>query len=57
MVTHDPVSASYSRRVVFVADGRVVDDLDEPTPAAVLERMRGLGQTHLEPRSVGRDGE
>jgi putative ABC transport system ATP-binding protein len=57
MVTHDPVSASYSRRVAFVADGRVVDELDEPTPEAVLYRMKLLGQPHLEPREFSRDGE
>ena len=28
MVTHDPVAASYADRVVFLADGRIVDDLD-----------------------------
>ena len=40
MVTHDPVAASYADRVVFLADGRVTDDLPAPTPAAVLDRMR-----------------
>jgi putative ABC transport system ATP-binding protein len=42
MVTHDPVAASYSHRVVFLADGRVVDHLADPTPAAVLDHMRRL---------------
>ncbi|MFG2888045.1 ABC transporter ATP-binding protein [Streptomyces sp. NPDC048248] len=40
MVTHDPVAASYADRVVFLADGRVTDDLPAPTSAAVLDRMR-----------------
>jgi putative ABC transport system ATP-binding protein len=43
MVTHDPVAASYSERVVFLADGRVVNALDDPVPEAVLNRMRTLG--------------
>ncbi|AJT63103.1 ABC transporter ATP-binding protein [Streptomyces chattanoogensis] len=40
MVTHDPVAASYADRVVFLADGRVTDDLPAPTPESVLDRMR-----------------
>lgn len=40
MVTHDPVSASYADRLLFLADGRVVDELDGPTADAVLERMK-----------------
>jgi putative ABC transport system ATP-binding protein len=40
MVTHDPVAASYADRVVFLADGRVVDEMLEPTSDAVLERMK-----------------
>ena len=43
MVTHDPVAASYADRVVFLADGRIVDELDNPTADSVLDRMRGLG--------------
>jgi putative ABC transport system ATP-binding protein len=39
MVTHDPVAAAYTDRVVFLADGRTVDELREPTREAVLERM------------------
>ena len=38
MVTHDPVAASYADRVVFLADGRIVDEVVEPTPEAVLDR-------------------
>ncbi|MFE6741111.1 ABC transporter ATP-binding protein [Streptomyces tubercidicus] len=40
MVTHDPVAASYADRVVFLADGMLIDELTEPTPEAVLDRMR-----------------
>ncbi len=43
MVTHDPTAAAYADRVVFLADGRIVDELHQPTPDAVLDRMRGLG--------------
>ncbi|MGH2871036.1 MAG: ABC transporter ATP-binding protein [Solirubrobacteraceae bacterium] len=43
IVTHDPVAASYADRVVFLADGRLVDELDAPTADAVLERMKLLG--------------
>jgi putative ABC transport system ATP-binding protein len=44
MVTHDPVAASYSQRVVFLADGQVVGSLERPTPDTVLDRMRALGE-------------
>jgi putative ABC transport system ATP-binding protein len=44
MVTHDPVAASYADRVVFLADGKVVDDLDDPTADSVLSRMRLFGE-------------
>lgn len=43
MVTHDPVAAGYADRVVFLADGRVVDDMFDPTPDSVLDRMRSIG--------------
>lgn len=43
MVTHDPVAASYSDRVVFLADGRITDELYQPTPDTVLDHMRRLG--------------
>jgi putative ABC transport system ATP-binding protein len=39
MVTHDPVAASYADRVIFLADGRIVDELHDPTADDVLERM------------------
>jgi putative ABC transport system ATP-binding protein len=43
MVTHDPVAASYASRVVFLADGRIVDELSDPTVASVTERLVSLG--------------
>ncbi len=43
MVTHDPVAASYADRAVFLADGRIVDDLDAPTADSVLDRIRTIG--------------
>jgi putative ABC transport system ATP-binding protein len=43
MVTHDPRSAAYADRVIFLADGTVVGELDQPTADSVLERMRTLG--------------
>ncbi|GAA2120663.1 ABC transporter ATP-binding protein [Actinomadura napierensis] len=42
MVTHDPVAAAYAGRVVFLADGRVVDGMDAPTSASVAARMARL---------------
>jgi putative ABC transport system ATP-binding protein len=42
MVTHDPTAAGYADRVVFLADGRIVDELIDPTAAAVLEHMGRL---------------
>jgi putative ABC transport system ATP-binding protein len=39
MVTHDPGAASYSDRVVLLADGRIVDEIHAPTPDAVLDRI------------------
>ncbi|MFC4467005.1 ABC transporter ATP-binding protein [Streptomyces xiangluensis] len=40
MVTHDPVAAAYADRVVFLADGRIVDEVYGPTADAVLDRMK-----------------
>ena len=44
MVTHDPIAASYTDRVVFLADGKVVDELRNPTSDGVLEKMKVLSQ-------------
>ncbi|MGW3038950.1 ABC transporter ATP-binding protein [Kitasatospora sp. NPDC001159] len=50
MVTHDPIAAGHADRVVFLADGRIVDELAAPTPDQVLRRMRtfdtNLGISH-----------
>jgi putative ABC transport system ATP-binding protein len=43
MVTHDPTAAAAADRALFLADGRIVDDLDGPTAASVLDRMSSLG--------------
>jgi putative ABC transport system ATP-binding protein len=43
MVTHDPLAAAHADRVVFLADGRVVDELASPTADDVLEQMKRLG--------------
>jgi len=40
MVTHDPVAASYADRVVFLADGRIVDELREPSTDSILAALR-----------------
>jgi putative ABC transport system ATP-binding protein len=42
MVTHDANAASYADRVVFLGDGRIVDEMTGPTAGAVLERMKKL---------------
>jgi putative ABC transport system ATP-binding protein len=43
MVTHDPVAASYADAVIFLADGRVVDAMADPTAQRVLDRMTVFG--------------
>jgi putative ABC transport system ATP-binding protein len=40
MVTHDPVAATYADSVLFLADGRIVDRVDEPTAQRVLDRIK-----------------
>jgi len=42
MVTHDPVAAAKTDRIVFLADGRVVDELHAPTPDSVVDRLKRL---------------
>ena len=44
MVTHDPTAAGYADRVVFLADGRAVDEMADPTAERVLDRMKKLGE-------------
>ena len=53
MVTHDPVAASYADRVIFLADGRIVDEMHDPTAEQVLDRVRHLSGTN--PRTAGFD--
>ena len=43
MVTHDPSSAAYADMVVFLADGAIVDELNDPTAEGILDRMKDLG--------------
>jgi putative ABC transport system ATP-binding protein len=43
MVTHDPVAAGYADSVVFLADGRIVDEMQSPTAERVLDAMKRLG--------------
>jgi putative ABC transport system ATP-binding protein len=42
MVTHDPTAAAYADRVVFLTDGRIVDELHDPTADSILDKMRTL---------------
>ena len=42
MVTHDPVAAAYTDRVVFLADGRIVDELRSPDREQILNKMQDL---------------
>jgi putative ABC transport system ATP-binding protein len=44
MVTHDPVAAAHAHRVVFLQDGRIVDELADPTAEGVLDRIKALGE-------------
>lgn len=51
MVTHDPVAASYTDRILFLADGRIVDELREPDRESVLERMGRLQAAAVPPQA------
>jgi putative ABC transport system ATP-binding protein len=42
MVTHEPSAAAYADRVLFLADGQIVGQLENPTAEAVLDHMRGF---------------
>ncbi|MEU7581219.1 ABC transporter ATP-binding protein [Streptomyces sp. NPDC041068] len=46
MVTHDPGAAAHSDLVLFLGDGRIVDDMERPTAEAVLERMKRFDAMH-----------
>jgi putative ABC transport system ATP-binding protein len=54
MVTHDPGAAAHSDLVLYLADGRIVDEMEQPTADAVLERMRLFSVGSSE--APGRDG-
>jgi putative ABC transport system ATP-binding protein len=42
MVTHDPVAAGYADRALFLADGKIVEDMADPTSEKVLDRLKSL---------------
>ena len=44
IVTHDPIAAGYADRVIFLADGKIVGEMLDPTAASVLDRMKSLGE-------------
>jgi putative ABC transport system ATP-binding protein len=46
MVTHDATAASFADRVIFLADGSVVDSLDDPTAERVLDTIKRIGADH-----------
>ena len=48
MVTHDPVAAAYTDRVIFLADGKVVDELRQPDREQVLEHMTRMDSRQLD---------
>jgi len=43
MVTHDPASAAYADKVLFLEDGKIVDHMEAPTAEKVLDRMKKMG--------------
>ena len=43
MVTHDPVAAAYADRIIFLADGHIVNEMTEPTADRVLDLMKNIG--------------
>jgi putative ABC transport system ATP-binding protein len=47
MVTHDPGAAAYADRVLFLADGRIVDEMADPTAELVLDRMKKFEVVHV----------
>jgi putative ABC transport system ATP-binding protein len=44
MVTHDPVAAGYADHALFLADGKIVDEMHEPSAQKVLDRMKAFGE-------------
>ena len=43
MVTHDPYGAAYADRAVFLADGKIVHDMSDPTADSIIDRMKQIG--------------
>ncbi|KUN41890.1 ABC transporter [Streptomyces longwoodensis] len=54
MVTHDPGAAAHSDLVLFLADGRIVDEMERPTAEAVLERMKRFDGVRAAVEDTGR---
>ena len=44
MVTHDAHAASYADRVIFLDDGKIVDEMAKPTTAKILDKLKKLGE-------------
>jgi putative ABC transport system ATP-binding protein len=44
MVTHDPIAAGYADHAVFLADGQIVDEMQNPTADTVIERQKDIGE-------------
>jgi putative ABC transport system ATP-binding protein len=42
MVTHDPLAAAHADRVIFLADGRIIDEITRPTSERILDRIKSL---------------
>jgi putative ABC transport system ATP-binding protein len=43
MVTHDPVAAAHASRIVFLVDGHIVDEMQDPEAGDVLDKMKSFG--------------
>jgi putative ABC transport system ATP-binding protein len=43
MVSHDPVSAAHADAVLFLVDGRIVDEMADPTAEKLLDRLKKFG--------------
>ncbi|MEU8541690.1 ABC transporter ATP-binding protein [Streptomyces sp. NPDC048717] len=52
MVTHDPVAAAYADRVIFLADGSLVDTLPRSTPGTIAARMAALAARPAAPATT-----
>ncbi|MEM7092975.1 MAG: ABC transporter ATP-binding protein [Actinomycetota bacterium] len=43
MVTHDPLAASYTDRAIFLTDGEITSEMNEPNADEIYNHMRSLG--------------